>query len=267
MYIDGFAKVNNTSLYYQMTGEGEVVILIHSGLTDLRQWDDQFDFLGKYFRVIRYDIRGFGKSDRPNEPFSHFEDLKALFDYFGIKKAHLIGASMGGSIAIDFTLQYPELGKNLILSGPSLNGYNFTADYKSKLMSLAVMSIARRDKDFNKSVEFMLNNPVWRQNNPKACQRLKNMFLDTSLEWALRDIEKIAEPSASERLSEISQKTLLVIGSEDSQPIKEIARVLESDITMVKKIEIKDTGHLPNLDKPDEFNKLVLEFLNAEPLT
>lgn len=133
MYTDGFAKVNNTSLYYEMTGEGDTIVLIHSGLTDLRQWDDQFNFLGKYFRVIRYDIRGFGKSDRPNKPFSHFEDLKALFDYLNIKKAHLIGVSMGGSIVIDFTLQYPELVESLILSGPSLNGYNFTVDDKSKL--------------------------------------------------------------------------------------------------------------------------------------
>lgn len=100
MYIDGFAKVNNTSLYYEMTGEGEVIVLLHSGLTDLRQWDEQFDLLGKHFRVIRYDIRGFGKSDRSNEPFSHFEDLKALFDYLNIKNAHLIGVSMGGGKVI-----------------------------------------------------------------------------------------------------------------------------------------------------------------------
>ncbi len=262
MYTDGFARVNNTSLYYEMTGDGEVIVLLHSGLTDLRQWDEQFDLLGKHFRVIRYDIRGFGKSDRPNEPFSHFEDLKALFDYLNIKKAHLIGVSMGGGIAIDFTLQYPELVKSLILSGPSLNGYNFTVDDESKLMSLAVMSIARKDKDFYKSVEFMLDNPMWRQSNPRARQCLKNMFLDTSLEWALEDIEKIIIPPASERLWEISQKILLIIGSEDSQPIKEIAGVFESHITTVKKVEIKTTGHLPNLDKPDEFNKIMLEFLN-----
>lgn len=73
MYIDGFAKVNNTSLYYEMTGEGDVIVLIHSGLTDLRQWDGQSDTLGKHFRVIRYDIRGFGKSNRPK---NHFHILK-----------------------------------------------------------------------------------------------------------------------------------------------------------------------------------------------
>ena len=78
---------------------------------------------------------------------------------------------------------------------------------------------------------------MWRQSNPKARQHLKNMFMDTSLEWALKDIEKTLNPSTSERLWEIAKKTLLIIGSEDCQPIKEIARVLESNITMVKKLK------------------------------
>lgn len=261
MYTDGFAKVNGTSLYYEMTGEGEVLVLLHSGFTDLRQWDEQFDFLGKYFKVIRYDIRGFGKSDRPSKPFSHFEDLKGLFDYLDIKKAHLIGVSMGGSIAIDFTLQYPELVNCLVLSGSSLNGYNATVDDESKQRSLAAMSIVKRDENFNQSVEFMLENPMWKQSNSKARQHLKNMFMDTSLKWALEDLGKIVKPTASERLSEITKRTLLIIGSEDSQSIKEIFRVLESNINIVQKVEISGTGHLPNLDRPDKFNKIVLEFL------
>ena len=261
MYSKGFAKVNGTGLYYEITGEGEVLVLLHSGFTDLRLWDEQFNFLGKYFKVIRYDIRGFGKSGKPSEPFSHYEDLKGLFDYLNIKKAHLMGVSTGGSIAIDFTLEYPELVNCLVLSGPSLSGYSPTVDDVSEQMSLAGMSIAKKDEKYNESVEFMLNNPIWKQSDSKARQHLKNMFMDTSLEWALEDIAKTVNPPASERLSEITKRTLLILGSEDSKPIKEIARVLESDIIMLKKFEISGTGHLPNLDKPDKFNKLVLELL------
>lgn len=260
MYANDFVKVNGARLHYEMTGEGEALILLHSGFTDLRLWDDQFNFFGKYFKVIRYDIRGFGKSDRPSNPFSHSEDLKGLFDFLGIRKAHLIGVSMGGSIAIDFTLQYHDLVECLILSGPSLRGYNPTIDEASKHRSLAGISIAKRDENFIRSVEFMLDDPMWRQSNLKARQRLKEMFMDTSLRWALKDLEKAANPPALERLSEITKRTLLIIGSEDSQPIKEIAGVLNSNISMIHKVEINGTGHLPNLDKPDEFNKIVLDF-------
>jgi len=261
MYSEGFAKVNGTSLYYEMTGVGEVIVLIHSGFTDLRLWDEQFNFFAKQFKVLRYDIRGFGKSARPSESFSHLEDLKGLLIYLGIEKANLVGVSMGGSIAIDFTLEYPEFVKCLVLSGPSLIGYNFTADEASKQMSLAAISIANKDDNFEKSVEFLLDNPIWKQKDPIAHKHLKNMFMNTSLKWALKDLEIVINPPAAERLPEILKNTLLIIGSEDSRAIKEIAKVLELAITKIQKIEIEGTGHLPNLDKSVEFNKIVLEFL------
>lgn len=169
---------------------------------------------------------------------------------------------MGGGIAIDFTIQYPELVNCLLLSGPSLNGYNAANDEASRKRLLAAISIAKRDENFNQSVEFMLADPMWRQCDPKAHDHLKDMFMDTSLEWALDDnIEKLINPPAPGRLSEITKRTLLIVGSEDSLPIKEIAGVLESHIAELRKVEIDGTGHLPNLDKPDLFNKIVLDFL------
>lgn len=261
MHSDGFAAVNGTRLYFEATGEGEALVLLHSGYTDLRLWNDQFETFGRCFKVIRYDIRGFGRSDRPEGPFSHFEDLKELLNYLKIGRAHLIGVSMGGSIAIDFTLQYPDLVNSLILSGSSLNGYEPTIDEASDKRSAAGISIVNRDKDFFKSVEFMLDDPMWRQSDPNAHQRLRDMFMDTSLEWILKDMILTACSPASKRLSEITKRTLLVVGSQDSLPIMEIAKVLESNIISARKVVINGTGHLPNLDKPEEFNKIVLDFL------
>ena len=169
-----------------MIGEGDVLVLLHSGYTDLRLWDDQFELFGRYFKVIRYDIRGFGRSDKPSEPFSHFEDLKELLNYLGIDKAHLVGVSMGGSIAIDFTLQYPDLVEYLVLSGSSLNGYLYANDEASSQRDLAGMSIIKRDENFNQSVEFMLANPMWRQTNSKTRQRLMNMFTGHFIRMGVR---------------------------------------------------------------------------------
>lgn len=200
MQTNCFAIINGTRIYYEMIGEGDVLVLLHSGYTDLRLWDDQFELFGRYFKVIRYDIRGFGRSDKPSEPFSHFEDLKELLNYLGIDKAHLVGVSMGGSIAIDFTLQYPDSVEYLVLSGSSLNGYLYANDEASSQRDLAGMSIIKRDENFNQSVEFMLANPMWRQTNSKTRQRLMNMFTDTSLEWVLDELVQIAKPHASQRL-------------------------------------------------------------------
>jgi pimeloyl-ACP methyl ester carboxylesterase len=261
MQTNGYAEVNGARLYYEIKGEGETVTLLHSGFTDLRLWDDQFELFSKYFKVIRYDLRGYGRSDRPSQSFSNVEDLKELLNYLGIDSTNLIGVSMGGCTAIEFTLQYPDMVKSLVLSGPSLNDFKFDIDKETKQRSMAGISIAKKDNDFDKSVEFMLNDPMWRQGNTKAHERLKKMFMDTSLEWALEDIVEAASPPASERLYEITKRTLLIVGSEDSKPIYAIAKALESNISMLQKIIINNTGHLPNLDKPEEFNKIVLDFL------
>jgi GrpB-like predicted nucleotidyltransferase (UPF0157 family) len=257
----GYAQVNGTRLYYEVKGEGEPLVLLHSGYTDMRLWDDQFDAFSKYFKVVRYDIRGFGNSDRPGEKFSHYEDLKALLDYLNIEKANFIGVSMGGSIVIEFALEHPDYVNSLILSGASLNGFNITVDEASKVRSELGMSIVTRDKDFDSSVDLMLKDPMWKQSNPIAHEHLKDMFMDTSLEWILGDIIQQANPPAAQRLSEINKKTLIIVGTEDSLPILEIAGFLQANITGAEKVFINSTGHLPNLDKPEEFNKHVLDFL------
>lgn len=257
------AEVNGTQLYYEITGEGEPLVLLHSGYTDLRIWDDQFHFFGQHFKVIRYDIRGFGRSSRPDGSFAHFEDLKGLLDHLQIEAAHLIGVSMGGSIATDFTLQYPGRVKSLVLSGASLNGFAGTIDEASKQRSAAGMSIVKRDHNFAQSVEFMLNDPMWRLDDPRQRERLKGMFEGNSLAWALANWVRAAEPPAAGRLSEIRQRTLLITGSEDSLPIRQIAAALQAGIPGSQAITLTGTGHLPNMDRPAEFNRIVLEFLTG----
>jgi pimeloyl-ACP methyl ester carboxylesterase len=253
--------VNGTKLYYEVAGKGEALILLHSGYTDSRLWDYQFELFSKYFKVIRYDIRGFGRSDRPEQSFSHIEDLRGLLSNLDIDKTHLVGVSMGGSIAIDFTIQYPEMVDSLVLSGPSINGFKPNIDEASQRRSLMGISIVKGDDELDKSIEFMLDDPMWRQCNPRAHNHLKKMFQETSLEWLLDTAINVQCLPSYNRISEINNRTLLIIGSEDSQPIKEIGQELEVKIATLKSVIINDTGHLPNLDKPEIFNKLVLHFL------
>ncbi|HEY2951197.1 MAG TPA: alpha/beta fold hydrolase, partial [Verrucomicrobiae bacterium] len=95
-------------LYYETTGRGETIVLIHGGQMDRRMWDAQFDSFARPYRVIRYDIRGFGKSDVPDKPYSHAGDLHSLLRHWRVKKATLMGLSLGAAIATDFAIEHPE---------------------------------------------------------------------------------------------------------------------------------------------------------------
>ena len=121
----GYLEVNKTRLYYEISGSGDPIVFIHGGFCDLRVWDDQFHTFTRDYKAIRYDLRGYGKSTLPilKEGYKHQDDLKALLVYLGIPKAHICGQSLGGAIAVDFVLSYPEMCKSLIVLGPWIFGY------------------------------------------------------------------------------------------------------------------------------------------------
>jgi pimeloyl-ACP methyl ester carboxylesterase len=104
----GFAPVDDTRLFYEVKGSGDPVVLIHGGQLDSRMWDDQFEPYAREFRVLRYDVRGFGGSPATNAPYSNADDLAALMDYLGMPKAHVVGLSLGGMVATDFAVTHPN---------------------------------------------------------------------------------------------------------------------------------------------------------------
>src|SRR5262245_970929 len=126
----GFADVNGTRLYYELAGAGHPLVLIHGFTLDIRMWDDQFEVFAQGYQVLRYDLRGFGKSAVPTDaPYSHPADLHALLTHLGIDHAYLIGLSMGGGIAIDFAVMDPNMTAALIpVDAALLGGYAWTKD-------------------------------------------------------------------------------------------------------------------------------------------
>lgn len=121
----GFVETNGTKLYYEMVGEGHPLVLIHGGYMDRRMWDDQLAVFAEHYRVIRYDVRGFGKSELPQVPYADRQDLAALLAFLGIEKTYLLGLSLGGVIALDFTLDYPYMVEALILVGSPISGFPY----------------------------------------------------------------------------------------------------------------------------------------------
>ena len=133
----GYAEVNGTRLYYEIAGEGDPIVLIHGFTVDTRMWDDQFNEFSSNYRVLRYDLRGYGKSAKPSdEEYTDADDLMSLMKHHGIEHAHIIGLSMGGSIAMDFTLAHPEAVDALITVDTTLNGYTWTEEYGASLRSI-----------------------------------------------------------------------------------------------------------------------------------
>src|SRR5260370_40392265 len=114
-YKTGYINVGDGKLYYEIAGEGETLVLVHAGFVDSRMWDDQWAEFTKRYRVIRYDMRGFGKSDPATAPVSRHQELCDLFDALHVENAYLLGCSMGGQVALDFTLENPEHVSALML--------------------------------------------------------------------------------------------------------------------------------------------------------
>jgi 3-oxoadipate enol-lactonase len=263
---NGFAEVNGARLYFELAGQGRSLVLIHGGLVNHHLWNDQFDEFAQFYQVLRYDARGYGQSSTPTGPFSHPADLKALLDSLGIAQAYVLGLSMGGHIAIDFTLTQPDRVAALIPVASGLGGYQFDANPQLR----AEMHEAYEQHDLARAVELSLQ--LWTdgprrqpdQVNAAAREKIRALTLHTfSLPDFPNEWELAMQPPAFERLDEIHVPTLIVAGDQDVPDILKIADVLEAKIAGAQKMIIPNAAHHLNVEQPMEFNRIVLEFLSS----
>ncbi len=270
---NGFAKVNGTNLYYEMVGEGQPIVFVHGNFGDRRHWDNQFKALSKKHTVMRYDLRGYGKSALPmsDEPYKDCDDLKALLAFLKIEKANICGVSAGSSIAIDFVLTYPELCNSLIAIGPWIGGYGFN-EYKTPASDSLFAIFSRVIKVLEKDGARAATEYWWTGNHsvknsvrsPNTLDSLLKMGYEYSY-WGFLNKSKMKSlsPPAIKRLKEITVPTLIITAEYDIEACKENAEILATEINHAEKVSINDAGHLMNMDKPDEFNKIIVEFIET----
>ncbi|MCU0644886.1 MAG: alpha/beta hydrolase [bacterium] len=257
----GMAEVNRTSLYYEMMGEGQPLVLIHGGLLDSRMWDGQFKAFSPGYNVIRYDIRGYGKSALPKGKYSHVKDLQGLLKFLGIEQAHIIGLSLGGTIAIDFALDYPGKVSSLILVSAVPVGLR-TLDDELTRETLAIYELARNNNS-KEAIARWLDHPVFKTIPLKSRKKIQKMISDNLPSWMLPQDSMIwSSPPAAERLSKIKASTLIIVGEKDVPDILSAADLLENKIGVAIKMSIADAGHHINIEKPRQFNSIVLDFLS-----
>ncbi len=264
--VTGFADVNGARLYYEVAGSGHPLVLVHAGIADSRMWDDQFDVFARRYKVIRYDMRGYGKTAIVDGPFSHRDDLHGLLKFFGIERTHLLGCSKGGATIIDFALEHPEMTAALILVASAPYGYAFSGDpprqWDEAVAAFKQGNLARTSE---LEVQIWVDGPrrTPEQVNPAVRDRVRTMnLIALTNEAAGLGSEQPLEPVAAGRLAEIQALTLVVIGDLDDPNLVAAGHLMATTIASAQKVIISGTAHMPNMERPAEFNRDVLEFLS-----
>jgi pimeloyl-ACP methyl ester carboxylesterase len=263
-----FVDVNGTRLYYELKGAGPVVVFLHGWTLDTTMWDNQFDEFAKHYKVLRYDLRGYGKSAVPKmeHPYAHHEDLKALLDYLRIQKAAIIGLSMGGYAAINFAIMYPERASALI---PADAYIERRIHSKEDYTSFAPIFSKAKEEGIESAREEWLNHRVFEpaRRNPKCAGKLReivgryngwNFINDVNEDLFIR-----LSPVQETRLHEIRAPTLIIVGELDVGCLED-ADVLEEKIAGSEKVILMGVGHMSNMEDSVGFNKAVLGFLSRK---
>jgi 3-oxoadipate enol-lactonase len=268
----GHADINGTKLYYEVSGKGETLVLIHGSFGDRRFWDLQFRALSGKYKVVRYDIRGYGKSALPDssEVYTDCDDLNALMNFLEIRDAHICGLSLGSIIAIDFALAYREKCRSLILCGPRVAG-DATDEYRSANSDSIRHIIAKTTELVRAKGPKEATDYLWKANHamgktlisPATRQTMLHMGYEYSWwRYKFSSKRKQAFPMAIKELSRIKIPTLIVTAEYDLALCKEVAQIIQKEIPNSSLISIKGAGHIMNMDKPEEFNKAISTFIN-----
>ncbi len=267
----GYAPVENGELYYEVAGDGYPLLLIHAGVADRRMWDDQFATFAGRFRVIRYDTRGYGMSRTQHTSFSNRQDVADLLRHLGVARAHVIGVSRGGQIAVDFTLEYPAMVSALIPTAAGLGGYEeqpIEAEATLNRM-FEEMEAAWEAKEWERLVEMEVQ--VWVDGPgqpagraPAAVrEKVRAMCLNNYRSQTVEPTARPLDPSAYGRLGEIATPTLVLIGDLDVPACVRIADRLTQGIPGARKVLFPGVAHMIPMEAPEAFNREVLAFLAA----
>jgi pimeloyl-ACP methyl ester carboxylesterase len=261
----GFADVNGTRLHYEIAGTGNAVVFIHGFGSDRRVWDDQFPAFARRYQVLRYDIRGHGQSALPTgEPYAHADDLLALLNFLGIARTHIIGQSMGGEIAINFALVYPDRVHRLALVDSALGGYQWSAEwYDSWTPIWAGAPTAGKEA----TLALVVNHPLVASamNHPQVKPRLARIFGDYSI-WHFVNADPVRhpDPPAIQRLHELKMPALIITGEYTLPDFHAIASILKQGIPGAVYLEFAGVGHVIPMESPEQLNEAVLRFLAGE---
>jgi pimeloyl-ACP methyl ester carboxylesterase len=258
----GLAPVNGTTLYYEVIGSGPPVVLIEGASLDLHMWDPQVRSLARRYTVVRYDVRGFGRSGATGAPYRAADDLYHLLRFLRLPRASLVGLSLGGRIALDFAVLHPEMVERLVLAGPGLSGFPWSRSDTAWVRGLREAVEAR---DPALAVERWLRSPYMAptMEDPQLAPRVRSLAMRNVASWLQPESEEELSPPAIRRLENIRAPLLAIVGTRDHPDIGRIVDTLVARVPGARRLVFEGAGHLTNLEQPERFNRALLDFLSA----
>jgi pimeloyl-ACP methyl ester carboxylesterase len=243
-------ELDGSSLYYEISGSGPAVVLVHGMTLDTRMWDDQVPGLSEVATVIRYDARGFGRSTRdPGVAYTHAGDLWTLLDRLDVPRAALVGLSMGGRTVLEATLVAPERVSALVVMDAVVDGLPWDEDSARQMLAVGE---AVRSGGVEAAKEAWLAHGFFApaQRSPEIAARLATMIADYSgVHWTAPDPHG-AHPAVLTLLGTITVPTTVIVGALDVPGFRGMAQVLGSRIPNARTIVVPDAGHMVNMEAP-----------------
>lgn len=252
-------EVNGQELYYVKEGVGANIVFIHSMGADFTMWRDQFAAFEKQYCCIAFDTRGHGGSAYTG-PFSIGDlalDLKASLDQIGIRETHIVGIAMGGPIALSFTAQWPDMVQSLVIANSFVDMREAAKGRidatKKRLESLSMF-------DFGKEYAATRLMPDTPQD---LYTELAEAIAEVEPEAYIDTLRAIFEAEFTAELAQVDVPTLVLFGEEDTVTPEHHSVMIRDGINGAIMEIIAGAGHLSNLDKPDEFNAAIANFIDS----
>ena len=263
----GFVNIGEAQIYYETAGQGMPVLMIHAGVADSRQWNNEFAEFSKSYRVLRYDMRGYGKSEPVAGEFNHLSDLVSLLDTLRIHEPLVVmGCSMGGALALDFALAHPSRVRALIMVGSGPSGLDLDVKAPAKFADVE-KAFEAGDLDLVAEIETQIWFDGTDRTPEQVDQGMRSLLYEMNRLALAHEVKQLGkrlpntETPAVDRLQDLDMPVLIIVGSHDTAYTLGAADYMEEKIRFAKKVIIGDAAHLPNMDQPGEFQEIVRDFL------
>jgi 3-oxoadipate enol-lactonase len=267
MAESGFVDAKGAKIYYEVEGNGHPLLLIHGGLGSLRMWDEQVPAFAERYQVVRYDTRGYGRSETDDVEFSDRADAAVVLDHVDAPSAYLVGQSRGGMIALDFAIEHPERVDAFISVASGVGGYEPQLPEGTDIPPWDEMDRLWESKQWDPLAE--LETQVWVDGWGQPTTRVDAELRRKVQEWILTTYraEKAEgkpqrlDPPAVSRLGEVRVPTLVMIGDVDEASGVVAGRHLAASVAGAQLVEFPGVAHMIHLEEPKRFTQLVLDFL------